>query len=118
MCIEYATKYKDITVKVQKDIQPTIPVIINNLLIKDTLVDSGIRIDRTSTVIVNMIGNPIHQNSSIKVDIMDGCLASHYGVIEDVECFDISFSMDLHVILLRGSSCSLLLVDLRCKNYM
>ena len=117
MCIEYTTKYKHITLcedcaseKDWKDFLPTIYVTSKGLLIKDALVDSGIRIDPTYNVVVSKIENPIYQKSSIKVDIVDGCLASHFGVIEDVECFGISISMDLHVILLKGSSCSLVLV--------
>ena len=49
-CIEYTTKYKDITLcedcasERSKDIQPTILLTIKGLLIKDSLVDSGIRI--------------------------------------------------------------------------
>ena len=39
-------------------------------------------------------------------------LVSHFEVIEDVviQCFGISISMDLHVILIKGPSYSLILV--------
>ena len=99
-------------VKHRKDIQPTISVIVKGILIKDALIDSAIRIDYTSNVILSKIGNPIYQKSSIRVDIVDRHLASCFEVIEDVviECFGISISMDLHVIILKGSSCSLVLV--------
>ena len=45
---------KIVQVEDRNDIRPTISVIINHLLIKDTLVDSGIRIDPTSNVVVSM----------------------------------------------------------------
>ena len=86
-------------------------VTVKCLLIEDALVDSGIRIDPMSNVIMSTIGNPIYQKSSTRVDIVDGHLGSHFGVIEDVvECFGISISVDLHIILLKGPSCSLVLV--------
>ena len=60
---------------------------------------------------MSTIGNAIYPNSSTKVDIVDKCLVSRFGVIENVviKCFGISISMDLHVILLKGPSCSLVL---------
>ena len=102
---------KIVQVKNRKDIRPTISVTINGLLIMDALVDSDIRIDPTSNVIVSKIGNPIYPESSTKIDIVDGHLASCSRFMEDVviEYFGMSISMDLHVIL-KGTSCSLVLV--------
>ena len=44
--------------------------------------------------------------------MIDGGLVTCFGVIEDVviQCFGISISMDLHVILIKGPSYSLILV--------
>ena len=101
-----------VQVKDRKDIQPTISVTVKGLLVKDALVDSCIRINLTSNAVVSKIGNPIYQKSPTRVDIVDKHLASCFGVIEDVvsECFGMTISMDLHVILLKGPSCSLVLV--------
>ena len=101
-----------VEVKDRKDIQPTISVTVKGLLVKDALVDSCIRINLTSNAVVSKIGNPIYQKSPTRVDIVDKHLASCFGVIEDVvsECFGMTISMDLHVILLKGPSCSLVLV--------
>ena len=93
-----------VQVRGRKDIRPTILVTIIGLLIKDSLVDSDIRIGPTSKVVVSKIGNLDYQKSATKVDMGDGGLTSHFGFIEGVsiECFGISISMDLHVILLKG----------------
>ena len=101
-----------VRVKEQKDIRPVISVTMKGLLIKDALVNSGIRIRPSSNVIVSKIGNPICQKSSNKVDMVDKGLVPCLGAIEDkvIDCFGMSISMDLHVILLKGSSCSLVLV--------
>ena len=111
-CIEYTTKDKDITLWRIVQGWPTILVTFKGLLINNPLGDIEFRIDPTFNVLVSEIGNLIYQRSSTKVDILDRCLASHFGVIEKVafECFDISISMDLHVIILEVPSCSLVLV--------
>ena len=115
---EHMSKYqnsalcKAVRVKEWKDIRPLILVTMKSLLINDVLVYSSIRIDPTSNVVVSKIGNSNNQKSSTRIDIVDWHLASCFGIIEDVfiECFDISISMDLHVIILEVPSCSLVLV--------
>ena len=110
-CIEYTTKDKDITLWRIVQGWPTILVTFKGLLINNPLGDIEFRIDPTFNVLVSEIGNLIYQKSCTKVDIDDVCLASHFGVIEDVECFGTSISMDLHIILLKWPSCSLVLVQ-------
>ena len=85
---------------------------MKGLITKDALVNSGIRIGSSSNLIVNKIGNSICQKSSNKVDMIDGGFLARFGVIEDVviQRFGISISMDLHVILIKGPSYSLILV--------
>ena len=85
---------------------------MKGLLINNALVNSGIRIGSSSNLIVNKIGNSICQKSSNKVDMIDGGFLARFGVIEDVviQRFGISISMDLHVILIKGPSYSLILV--------
>ena len=103
--------------KDQKDIRPTILLTIKGLLIKDSLVDRGIRIGPTFNVILSKTRNPICQESSTKVNIIDKGLVSHLGAIEDVviQCFGISISMDLYVVLLKGSSYALVLITLDAR---
>ena len=48
--------------------RPTISVTMKGLLIKDALVNNGIRIDPSSNIIVSKIGNPICQKSSNMVE--------------------------------------------------
>ena len=48
-----------IRVKERKDIRPTISVTMKGLIIKDALVNSGIRIGPSSNLIVSKIGNSI-----------------------------------------------------------
>ena len=85
---------------------------MKGLITKDALVNSGIRIGPSSNLIVSKIGKPICQKSPTKVDMIDGGLVTCFEVIEDVviQCFGISISMDLHVILLEGPSYCLVLV--------
>ena len=101
-----------VEVKDRKNIWLTNSVTIKNLLVKHALVDSGIRFGPASNVVVSKIGNPIYQKSSTRVDIIDRHLTYCFGVIEDdvIECFGMTISMDLHVILLNVPSCSLVLV--------
>ena len=61
-----------VQVRGRKDIRPTILVTIIGLLIKDSLVDSDIRIGPTSKVVVSKIGNLIYQKSATKVEMVDG----------------------------------------------
>ena len=78
-------------------------------LIKDALVNNGTRIDPSSNVIVSKIGNPICQKSS---NMVDKGLVHCLGATKDkvIDFFGISISMDLHVILIKGPSYSLILV--------
>ena len=61
---------------------------------------------------MSKIGNPIYQKSSTRVDIVDKHLASWFGIIKElvIECFGMTISMYLHVILLKGPSYSLVIV--------
>ena len=70
--------------KEQKDIRPTISVTMKCLITKDALVNSGIRIGPSSSLVVIKIGNSICQKSFTKVDMIDGGLVARFGVIEDI----------------------------------
>ena len=70
--------------KERKDIRPTISITMKGFIIKDALINSGIRIGLSSKLIVREIGNSICQKSFTKVDMIDGGLVARFGVIEDI----------------------------------
>ena len=93
-----------VRVEDRKDICPTIPVSIKGFHIKDTLVDSGVRVSLISELVVNKVGNPISRSSLASVVATIGGMVHCIGIVKDVgiECFRI-----------RGEACNKYRINLK-----